>query len=56
MDTRTGQIYESHDLAKVAGVPDDRLVTGTRAALEDLRTRLVFTKGSFKAVPVKEPR
>jgi hypothetical protein len=50
MDTRTGDIYESRELAKLAGVPDDDLVTGSREALEKLRKRLVFTKGSFKSV------
>ena len=50
MDTRDGTIYDSRELAKLAGVPDDDLVTGTREALEKLRTRLVFTKGSFKSV------
>jgi hypothetical protein len=30
-------------------VPDDDLVTGSREALEKLRKRLVFTKGSFKS-------
>lgn len=34
--------------AELAGVPDDDLVTGSREALEKLRRRLVFTKGSFK--------
>jgi hypothetical protein len=50
VDTRTGQIFESRELAKLAGVPDDDLVTGSREALEKLHTRLVFTKGSFKSV------
>lgn len=53
MDTRDGTIYDSIELAKLAGVPDDDLVTGTRAALEKLRHKLVFTKGSFKSVDVK---
>lgn len=52
MDTRDGTIYDSRELAKLAGVPDEDLVTGTREALEKLRTRLVFTKGSFKRVEV----
>ena len=48
MDTRTGMIYDSRKLAEASGVPDEDLVTGSRAALEKLRKRLVFTKGSFK--------
>lgn len=50
MDTRTGHIYESRELAEAAGVPDEDLVTGSREALEKLRKKLVFTKGSFKSV------
>jgi hypothetical protein len=50
MDTRTGDIYDSRELAEAAGVPDEDLVTGSREALEKLRKRLVFTKGSFKSV------
>jgi hypothetical protein len=49
MDTRSGHIYDSRELAEAAGVPDADLVTGSREALEKLRTRLVFTKGSFKS-------
>lgn len=48
MDTRDGTIYESLEEAKAARVPDDCLVTGTREALEKLRPRIKFTKGSFK--------
>lgn len=51
MDTRTGVIYPSRAAAEAAGVPDADLVTGSRAALETLQRRLVFSKGSFKAVP-----
>ena len=51
MDTRDGTIYDSRELAEAAGVPDEDLVTGSTAALEKLRTKLVFTKGSFKKVP-----
>jgi len=40
MDTRTGQIYDSREEAVAAGVPEDRLVTGERKALEWL-SRLV---------------
>lgn len=50
MDTRDGTIYDSRELAKAAGVPDEDLVTGSKEALEKLRTKLKFTKGSFKPV------
>lgn len=53
MDTRDGQIYDSRELAELAGVPDADLVTGSREALEKLRKKLVFTKGSFKSVEVR---
>jgi hypothetical protein len=53
MDTRDGEIYQSWEDAKKAGVPDEFLVSGTREALERLKTKLVFTKGSFK--PVRPP-
>jgi hypothetical protein len=49
MDTRTGDIYDSRALAEAAGVKDEDLVTGSREALEKLRKKLVFTKGSFKS-------
>jgi hypothetical protein len=52
MDTRDGTIYDTIDAARAAGVPDEFLVSGTREALENLRPRIVFSKGSFK---VKEP-
>jgi len=55
MDTRDGTIYDSVEEAKRAGVPDEHLVSGSRAALEKLRTQLKFTKGSFKPVVPKEP-
>ena len=48
MDTRDGTIYDSPELAKAAGVPDDSLVTGSREALEKLKKRIVFSGGSFK--------
>lgn len=54
MDTRDGTIYDSRELAKAAGVPDEDLVTGSREALEKLRKKLVFTKGSFKPAPHSE--
>lgn len=48
MDTRNGDIYASRDAARLAGVPDDDLVTGSPAALEKLRKRITFSGGSFK--------
>ena len=50
MDMRTGHIYNTREEAELAGVPDEDLVTGSRAALEKLRNKFVFTKGSFKRV------
>lgn len=50
MDTRDGTIYDSRELAELAGVPDADLVTGSREALEKLRAKFKFTKGSFKPV------
>jgi hypothetical protein len=55
MDTRTGIIYDSRELAEAAGVADEDLVTGSCPALEKLRAKLVFTKGSFKTAPVACP-
>jgi hypothetical protein len=51
MDTRNGTIYDSREAAELAGVLDADLVTGSREALDKLRQKLVFTKGSFKPVP-----
>lgn len=56
MDTRDGTIYDSRALAEAAGVPDEDLVTGSREALDKLRKKLVFTKGSFKSVETLEAR
>lgn len=56
MDTRTGQIYDSREDALRDGVPEDRLITGSREALEELRPRIKFSKGSFKPEPHKAPR
>lgn len=56
MDTRDGTIYDSYEQAKVAGVPDEFLVSGTREALEELKPRIVFTKGSFKNAKAKPRR
>lgn len=50
MDTRTGHIYDSLEEAKKAGVPDECLVTGTKEALDDLKSRLTFRKGPFKTI------
>ena len=50
MDTRDGTIYDTIEDAKAAGVPDRFLVQGTREALEHLKARIKFTKGSFKNV------
>ena len=40
MDTRTGRIYETKEAAQADGVPENRLVTGTKPALRHLRKRL----------------
>jgi hypothetical protein len=56
MDTRDGTIYDSIDAAKRAGVPDTFLVSGTREALENLKPRIRFTKGSFKVVQPDTPQ
>lgn len=55
MDTRNGIIYDSVEEAKAAGVPDDRLVTGSPAAIADLSKRLkaLDQRGSFKNVEPK---
>lgn len=44
MDTRDGTIYETRELAKAAGVPDENLISGTREALEDVQRRLKLSK------------
>ncbi len=54
MDTRTGDIYPSRELADAAGVPDEDLVTGSRPALEKLKKKL-DERGSFKNPPRHEP-
>lgn len=59
MDTRDGTIYDNRELAEAAGVPDADLVTGSKEALEKLRKKLIFTKGSFKpaaSIPPVEPK
>jgi len=50
MDTRTGDIYETLDEAKAAGVTDEHLVTGSRKALEEL-SAMIKQRGSFKNFP-----
>lgn len=56
MDTRNGDIYGSAAEAKAAGVPDDRLVTGSEEAIKDLSARLkkLDQRGSFKNLPREE--
>lgn len=54
MDTRDGTIYPNLEALLNAGVPDEDAVTGSREALEKLRTKLQFTKGSFKKVEVPQ--
>lgn len=53
MDTRNGDIYASRELAEAVGVPDEDLVTGSRAALEKLAQKLkkLEERGSFKNLP-----
>lgn len=55
MDTRDFTIYDDLLSAKAAGVPEDDLVSGTREALEKLKQKFEFTKGSFKPVVADEP-
>jgi hypothetical protein len=54
MDTRDWTIYDNREAAEQAGVPDECLVTGSRDALEKLKAKFVFTKGSFKQVPLDD--
>ena len=57
MDTRDGTIYPNLDEALKAGVPEDRLVSGSREALDDLRSRIQFHKpgkGPFKPLPTRK--
>jgi hypothetical protein len=53
MDTRTGDIYENVEEAMAAGVPEDRLVTGSKEAIANLsaRIRALDQRGSFKNLP-----
>lgn len=58
MDTRNGDIYASAAEAKAAGVPDDRLVTGSPEAIKDLSARLrkLDQRGSFKNLQAESKR
>lgn len=47
MDTRTGAIYPTREVALAAGVKDEDLVTGSPAALKKLRKRLISKGGPF---------
>ena len=53
MDTRSGQIYDSREAAVAAGVPDQHLVTGDRAALEPL-SRLITREAVRRARQAKK--
>lgn len=55
MDTRDFTIYDDLLSARQAGVPDEDLVSGTREALEKLKHKFEFTKGSFKPVVTTKP-
>jgi hypothetical protein len=50
MDTRTGKIYLTRELAEAAGVPDEDLVTGSQEALQKLAKKIkqLDQRGSFK--------
>lgn len=50
MDDRNGQIYNTINEAKAAGVPDEHLVSGSREALERL-SAMIKERGSFKNYP-----
>lgn len=50
MDDRTGLIYSTHHEAIAAGVPEEHIVTGPRAALERL-SAMIKERGSFKNFP-----
>jgi hypothetical protein len=40
MNIDTGKIYPSREAALEAGEPEDKLVTGTKAAIKDLQAKL----------------
>ena len=50
MDTRNGDIYPSLADALKAGVPEDRLVTGSEEAIKSLSAKIreLDQRGSFK--------
>ena len=56
MDTRNGNIYSSLTDALKAGVPEDRLVTGSEEAIKELSARLrkLDQRGSFKNLPQEQ--
>lgn len=59
MDTRTSQMYESKEAALEDGVPENRLITGTKEALEDVRERLKIAepgKKLFRSFKNREPK
>ena len=49
MDDRTGDIYESREAALAAGVPDEHIVTGERAALEQAAEAIRSKRGGWMA-------
>lgn len=49
MDTRTGVIYETKDKAIEAGVPENRLITGTEEALKYIQPK-ILTRNQAKAL------
>jgi deoxycytidylate deaminase len=53
MDTRNGDIYQSRELAEAAGVPDEDLVTGSKAAI---RETLGQDQGARSARQLQERR
>jgi hypothetical protein len=50
LDIRNGQIYDTLEEARKAGVAEEFLVTGERAALETLRKQILFQKGIFRTL------
>ena len=54
MNINTGTTYPTYEKAKKAGEKDEDLVMGTKEALDKLKKKLVFTKGSFKSVNRQE--
>lgn len=54
MDTRTGDIYDSREAALAAGVPDEHIVTGERAALEQMAEAIRSKRGAFFATHTEQ--